>query len=78
MVSAKWVGRATPGGNGARGGYHLTAEYGGGQAGVGELAARPPWLEEWGGGASVENPHVQRVHYCELLVIAGCPDTTSL
>ena len=38
------------------------------QAGMGEEVARPPWLEEWGGGASVENPHVQRVHYCELLV----------
>lgn len=23
--------------------------------------------ETWGGGASVENPHFQRVHYCELL-----------
>lgn len=23
---------------------------------------------EWGGGASVENPHRQRVLYCELLV----------
>ncbi|GMH43344.1 hypothetical protein BSKO_11266 [Bryopsis sp. KO-2023] len=23
---------------------------------------------EWGGGASVENPHYQRVHYCQLLV----------
>ena len=29
---------------------------------------KPPWLVEWGGGASIENPHVQRVHYCELLV----------
>lgn len=38
------------------------------QAGVGEEVDKPPWLEEWGGGASVENPHVQRVHYCELLV----------
>ncbi|KFM29158.1 Protein arginine N-methyltransferase 7 [Auxenochlorella protothecoides] len=36
--------------------------------GVGEEVARPPWKEQWGGGASVENPHVQRVHYCELLV----------
>ena len=42
-----------------------------GQAGVGEETERPPWLEEWGGGASVENPHVQRVHYCELLVRAA-------
>lgn len=41
------------------------------QAGVGQLADRAPWLEEWGGGASVENPHVQRVHYCELLVRTG-------
>lgn len=38
------------------------------QAGVGEEVERPPWLEEWGGGASIENPHVQRVHYCSLLV----------
>ena len=36
--------------------------------GIGEEAPRPPWLVRWGGGASVENPHVQRVHYCELLV----------
>ena len=35
---------------------------------MGGEAERSPWLEEWGGGASVENPHVQRVHYCELLV----------
>ena len=35
---------------------------------MGEEVDRPPWLEKWGGGASVENPHVQRVHYCELLV----------
>lgn len=38
--------------------------------GVGEYVGRPPWKEEWGGGASVENPHVQRVHYCELLASA--------
>ena len=36
--------------------------------GVGEWVGRPPWKVEWGGGASIENPHVQRVHYCELLV----------
>ena len=38
------------------------------RAGVGTNVARAPWKEEWGGGASVENPHRQRVHYCELLV----------
>lgn len=38
--------------------------------GVGEEVERPPWKETWGGGASIENPHVQRVHYCELLVRA--------
>ena len=31
---------------------------------------KPPWLVEWGGGSSIENPHVQRVHYCELLVLS--------
>ena len=36
--------------------------------GVGEWVERAPWKMEWGGGASVENPHVQRVKYCELLV----------
>lgn len=36
--------------------------------GVGEWVDRAPWKIEWGGGASVENPHFQRVHYCELLV----------
>jgi len=36
--------------------------------GVGEWSERAPWRIEWGGGASVENPHFQRVHYCELLV----------
>ena len=29
---------------------------------------KPPWLDKWGGGASVENPHVQRVEYCRLLL----------
>lgn len=29
---------------------------------------RSPWKEQWGGGASVDNPHYQRVHYCDLLV----------
>ena len=38
------------------------------RAGTGSPVARAPWKEEWGGGASVENPHFQRVHYCELLV----------
>jgi len=36
--------------------------------GVGVPAPRAPWHEGWGGGSSVENPHVQRVKYCELLV----------
>lgn len=41
--------------------------------GVGEPVGRAPWKIEWGGGASIENPHYQRVHYCELLVgAAGC------
>ena len=35
---------------------------------MGTWVEKPPWLVEWGGGASVENPHVQRVHYCQLLV----------
>ncbi len=39
------------------------------RAGVGNWVDKAPWREEWGGGASVENPHVQRVHYCELLVL---------
>ena len=30
--------------------------------------ALPPWEVTWGGGASVENPHYQRVHYCELIL----------
>ncbi|DBA83709.1 TPA: hypothetical protein ACH3X1_006247 [Trebouxia sp. C0004] len=38
------------------------------RAGTGSPVAIAPWKEEWGGGASVENPHYQRVHYCELLV----------
>ena len=37
------------------------------RAGAGSPVARAPWKEEWGGGASVENPYFQRVHYCELL-----------
>ena len=36
--------------------------------GTGVTVGKPPWKVEWGGGASVESPHVQRVHYCELLV----------
>ena len=38
------------------------------RAGAGSPVDRAPWKEEWGGGASVENPHFQRVHYCDLLV----------
>ena len=38
------------------------------RAGVGAPVPRAPWRVEWGGGASTENPHFQRVHYCELLV----------
>lgn len=38
------------------------------RAGVGTPVAKAPWKVEWGGGASVENPHYQRVHYCDLLV----------
>ena len=36
--------------------------------GVGNRVGKSPWKVEWGGGASVENPHYQRVHYCQLLV----------
>ena len=36
--------------------------------GVGQWAAKAPWKVSWGGGASIESPHFQRVHYCELLV----------
>ena len=36
--------------------------------GVGAFVGKPPWKIERGGGASVESPHFQRVHYCELLV----------
>ena len=36
--------------------------------GIGDWVPRAPWKIEWGGGSSVENPHYQRVHYCELLV----------
>lgn len=36
--------------------------------GVGYAVPKSPWKIEWGGGASVENPHYQRVHYCELLL----------
>ena len=38
------------------------------RAGVGDWVDRAPWRVEWGGGSSVENPHFQRVHYCQLLV----------
>ncbi|KAL4451864.1 hypothetical protein ABPG75_007526 [Micractinium tetrahymenae] len=36
--------------------------------GMGEPVGRSPWKIEWGGGSSIENPHYQRVHYCQLLV----------
>ena len=36
--------------------------------GVGSAVGKSPWKVEWGGGSSVENPHYQRVHYCQLLV----------
>ena len=36
--------------------------------GVGTWVGKSPWHIEWGGGASIESPHYQRVHYCELLV----------
>ncbi|GHP04547.1 hypothetical protein PPROV_000330100 [Pycnococcus provasolii] len=36
--------------------------------GVGTWVGKSPWRIEWGGGASIESPHYQRVHYCELLV----------
>ena len=35
--------------------------------GDGDWVDKPPWTVTWGGGASVESPHFQRVHYCELL-----------
>ena len=36
--------------------------------GDGDWVEKPPWTVTWGGGASIESPHFQRVHYCELLV----------
>lgn len=36
--------------------------------GVGDWVDKAPWRIEWGGGSSIENPHYQRVHYCQLLV----------
>lgn len=47
------------------------------RAGAGSPVAKAHWKEEWGGAASVENPHFQRVHYCELLVSAShaCSNT---
>jgi hypothetical protein len=39
--------------------------------GEGDWVDKPPWRITWGGGASVESPHFQRVHYCELLVRDG-------
>ena len=38
------------------------------QGGRRRVRRETPWRIEWGGGASVESPHFQRVHYCELLV----------
>lgn len=35
---------------------------------VGAVVPKAPWKCEWGGGSSIENPHVQRVQYCDLLV----------
>lgn len=29
---------------------------------------KPHWLQSWGGGSSVENPHVQRAEYCRLIL----------
>ena len=34
----------------------------------GVMVAKAPWKIQLGGGASVESPHFQRVHYCELLL----------
>lgn len=34
----------------------------------GVMVAKAPWKIQLGGGASVESPHYQRVHYCELLL----------
>jgi protein arginine N-methyltransferase 7 len=45
------------------GGVHFSLK-----EGVGNWVGKPPWKIEWGGGASVESPHFQRVHYCQLLV----------
>jgi protein arginine N-methyltransferase 7 len=45
------------------GGVHFSLK-----EGVGSWVGKPPWKIEWGGGASVESPHFQRVHYCQLLV----------
>ena len=39
---------------------------------AGEAVPIAPWKQAWGGGSSVENPHVQRVHYCQLLVQVRC------
>eukprot|EP00210_Caulerpa_lentillifera_P006726 g6428.t1 len=36
--------------------------------GVGIPVEKAPWKVQWGGGASIENPHFQRLHYCELLI----------
>lgn len=36
--------------------------------GTGDIVPKAPWKCEWGGGSSIENPHVQRVQYCDLLV----------
>ena len=47
------------------------------RAGVGDWVDRAPWRIEWGGGSSVENPHYQRVHYCQLLVSESCWPVTA-
>lgn len=38
------------------------------QPGLGEWVPRPEWEEEWGGGVSAENPHVQRARYPGLVL----------
>lgn len=48
------------------------------RAGVGDWVDRAPWRIEWGGGSSVENPHFQRVHYCQLLVRLYCTTRITL
>ena len=47
------------------------------RAGMGDWVDRAPWRIEWGGGSSIENPHFQRVHYCQLLVRIQLSTTTA-